>query len=216
MEGLGLGDLTEVFPADPADAVVGRAGVQERRRRLLPARPMRYFLLGRALFCAGRGRGGSDASLLSLLSRGRFGLIGSSCVPWCVLVCWRGLGGCYGSSRWTPVLLRPAWFASGALRGARWRLRKLPGFTAARGAGDTAWRLTGKDGVRGVSIPGAFTAPVSSLPPGVLSPWSAPRWLYCLVVTSQAGMGRPTPRTPIPARGPESATGPGSAGAGDA
>ncbi|MGW1365281.1 IS4 family transposase [Streptomyces chartreusis] len=51
VEGLGLGDLTEVFPAGLVDMVIGKAGVQERRRRLLPARLMVYFMLGRALFC---------------------------------------------------------------------------------------------------------------------------------------------------------------------
>ncbi|MGW6260857.1 transposase domain-containing protein [Streptomyces sp. NPDC055085] len=44
VEGLGLGDLTEVFPASLVDVVVGKAGVRERRRRLLPARLMVYFM----------------------------------------------------------------------------------------------------------------------------------------------------------------------------
>jgi hypothetical protein len=51
VEGLGLGDLTEVFPVGLVDVLVGKAGVRERRRRLLPAGLMVYFMLGRALFC---------------------------------------------------------------------------------------------------------------------------------------------------------------------
>jgi hypothetical protein len=51
VEEISLGDLTEVFPPDLVDVVIGKAGVRERRKRLLPARLMVYFLLGRALFC---------------------------------------------------------------------------------------------------------------------------------------------------------------------
>lgn len=49
-EEIGLGDLTVVFSSELVDVVIGKAGVLERRRRLLPARLVVYFVLARALF----------------------------------------------------------------------------------------------------------------------------------------------------------------------
>jgi hypothetical protein len=45
-----LGDLTEVYPPDLVDEVLAAAGAREARVRLLPARLMVYFMLGKALF----------------------------------------------------------------------------------------------------------------------------------------------------------------------
>ncbi|MEU2874684.1 transposase domain-containing protein [Streptomyces olivoreticuli] len=50
LELVSLGDLEQVYPPELVDLLVDKAGCQERRLRLLPARLMVYFLLGRALF----------------------------------------------------------------------------------------------------------------------------------------------------------------------
>jgi hypothetical protein len=46
----GLGVLTWVYPPDLVDRVVAACGRTERRRRLLPARLVVYFVLALALF----------------------------------------------------------------------------------------------------------------------------------------------------------------------
>ncbi|GHA46999.1 hypothetical protein GCM10010329_81990 [Streptomyces spiroverticillatus] len=51
VDGVELGDVSVVYSPDLVDLVVDKAGRREQRRRLLPARLMVYFLLGRALFC---------------------------------------------------------------------------------------------------------------------------------------------------------------------
>src|SRR5260370_1118855 len=50
LDRVGVGDLTEVYPPDLVDLVIDKAGCREARSRLLPARLVAYFLLGRALF----------------------------------------------------------------------------------------------------------------------------------------------------------------------
>jgi len=47
---ISIGVLTRVFPPELVDGVVGEAGRRERRRRLLPARVVVYYVLALALF----------------------------------------------------------------------------------------------------------------------------------------------------------------------
>jgi hypothetical protein len=47
---ISIGVLTRVFPPELVDRVVAEAGRTERRRRLLPARAVVYYVLGLALF----------------------------------------------------------------------------------------------------------------------------------------------------------------------
>jgi Insertion element 4 transposase N-terminal/Transposase DDE domain len=47
---IGIGVLTKVFTPDLVDRVVAAAGVQEQRRRTLPARVMVYYVLAMVLF----------------------------------------------------------------------------------------------------------------------------------------------------------------------
>lgn len=45
-----LGDLTQIYPPELVDVVLSKAEAREDRVRLLPARLMVYFMLGKALF----------------------------------------------------------------------------------------------------------------------------------------------------------------------
>ena len=47
---MGLGVLTREITAGLVDEVIEQAGCREKRRRLLPARTMVYFVLGMCLF----------------------------------------------------------------------------------------------------------------------------------------------------------------------
>jgi hypothetical protein len=47
---IALGELTLVYPHDLVDVVLAKTGAREGRVRLLPARLMVYFMLGKALF----------------------------------------------------------------------------------------------------------------------------------------------------------------------
>ena len=70
---LDLGVLTRALPADVVDEVIDEAGCRERRRRLLPARTVVYFVLGLCLFNAADGfcPPGYRAVLRVLVSRWR-------------------------------------------------------------------------------------------------------------------------------------------------
>ncbi len=47
---IGIGVLAKVFPSELVDRVISEAGVQEQRKRVLPARVVVYFLLAMVLF----------------------------------------------------------------------------------------------------------------------------------------------------------------------
>ena len=53
----GLGVLTRDIPPELVDEVIGLSGCAERRRRLLPARAVIYFVLGLCLFSGADGEG---------------------------------------------------------------------------------------------------------------------------------------------------------------
>jgi Insertion element 4 transposase N-terminal len=69
---MGLGVLTREITAGLVDEVIEQAGCREKRRRLLPARTMVYFVLGMCLFSGADGAGPPGCrSVMRWLTNGR-------------------------------------------------------------------------------------------------------------------------------------------------
>ena len=66
---ISIGVLTRAFPPELVDEVVEVTGTREQRRRLLPARPMVYFVLALWLF---RGRNSGYGQVMAKLADGLY------------------------------------------------------------------------------------------------------------------------------------------------